>query len=192
MTAAYIEALKGFESISGVKDSLLKSESYLVAHQKPDGGFENPSSTSWVLQTLFSNNQILKAEKYLASKQGVDGGVGDLSESIDSRIWVTSYSIPAILHKSWAEILSKFPKQEVSLSKAKEVEIIVSRKEVISKHKNKTIENKEEKIELPKNDLVKTEQSASLNEKKSFFWKVGSFWQNTKHSFGWLISKLSL
>ncbi len=192
MTAAYIEAVKGFENVAGVSDSIAKSESYIISNQKTDGGFENPSSTAWVLQSLYSNEQILKAEKYLALKQGLDGGVGDPDANIDSRIWETAYAVPAILHKNWGEMLAKFPKPEVVLSTPVVSTVTNNKKEIISSYKNKKIENKKERLNLIQSSIVSTTQGETQKENNGFFHKVGSFIRNTRHSFSWLLDKLSL
>ena len=113
ITAAAVQALTGFESTSGVVGAILKGESYLVSNQGLDNGFGNSFSTSWALQSMFNNNQILKAEDYLTSKQQIDGGLEDATtDDINSRVWSTSYAIPAILHKPWSQILNNFSKQQ--------------------------------------------------------------------------------
>ncbi len=130
MTASAIEALKGFEDVEGVKESILKGESFIISKQGIDGGFGNSFSASWVLQTIFENKDILKTEKYLVSKQGNDGGVDDkLSDDIDTRIWMTSYVIPAILHKPWNIILNKFTKPIIKDN------ITIEKKKSIKKYK---------------------------------------------------------
>ena len=138
MTASAIEALKGFEDVEGVKESILKGESFIISKQGIDGGFGNSFSASWVLQTIFENKDILKTEKYLVSKQGNDGGVDDkLSDDIDTRIWMTSYVIPAILHKPWNIILNKFTKPIIKDN------ITIEKKKSIKKYKvvnNETFE----------------------------------------------------
>ncbi|MFA5773579.1 MAG: prenyltransferase/squalene oxidase repeat-containing protein [Candidatus Paceibacterota bacterium] len=113
MTSAGIQALRSFENIVLVPESISKAENYLISSQEPDGGFGNSFSTSWALQSLQNNDQILKALKYLTSKQEVDGGMESIDVDINTRIWVTAYVIPAMLHKPWNEILNNFPKEIV-------------------------------------------------------------------------------
>ncbi|MDP4033464.1 MAG: hypothetical protein Q8P60_11535, partial [Pseudorhodobacter sp.] len=110
MTSAVIQALRGFENITGVPEAISKAENYLISNQGSDNGFGNSFSTSWVLQSLFNNSQILKAENYLALNQQTDGGMEDTTSDISNRIWSTSYAIPAILHKSWKSIMQSFEK----------------------------------------------------------------------------------
>ncbi len=113
MTAAFIESLRGFDKQSGATDAILKGESYLLSKQEKDDSFGNTSSTSWVLQSMPKDLQVQKAQKYLALKQNIDGGVGDISANIDTRVWATAYTIPAVLNKSWGEILVNFPKEVI-------------------------------------------------------------------------------
>jgi hypothetical protein len=113
MTGAGIQALRGLENVSGVGEAISNGESYLISNQKSDSGFENSFSTSWALQSLFTNSNILKAESYLATKQQIDGGLENTTDDIDSRIWATAYAISAILHKPWNVILDNFSKQAV-------------------------------------------------------------------------------
>lgn len=116
MTAASIESLNSFKSLSGVSESISKGELYLITEQKSDGSFGNPSSTSWAVQALSLNNsysaQVDKAIKYLAVEQYTDGGLGS-GDVISNRIWDTSYAIPAVLKLSWGNIMESFLKEEI-------------------------------------------------------------------------------
>ncbi|NVN96775.1 terpene cyclase/mutase family protein [Candidatus Nomurabacteria bacterium] len=184
MTAAYIEAMKGFEGIPLVKESVVKSKDYILSNQKANGGFENSSSTSWVLQSMYDNEKILNGIDYLTSKQEIDGGLEKAETNISTRIWGTSYAIPAILHKSWGEILNKFPKQESVISTIKTDEVINKnlkvKKTELSQSTNK--ETAKNNLDLIQQDIVK---------KVSFPSKLNTFWSNTKYSFKWLFNKLS-
>ena len=128
--------MKGFEDILGVKESIIKAESYLLSKQEKDFGFGNSFSTAWVMQTLSKNKQIFKGQQYLASRQGTDGGMDQSSSDSNTRVWATAYTIPAILHKSWGEILNKFPKQEITINK------VQTRNTVIKKYVNPNIKGK--------------------------------------------------
>lgn len=114
MTAAGIQSLHGFDDASS---SISKAENFLKTNQKTDGGFENSFSTAWVLQSMFSDSQILKAENYLSLKQQSDGGMENTTDDIDTRVWATSYVIPAVLHKTWDDILRNFSKPEIEENK---------------------------------------------------------------------------
>ena len=114
MTGAGIQALRSFSDISGVAQSITLAESYLRNSQDGGGGFGNSSSTSWAMQALYPNpsfgSNMTNADKYLALLQDKDGGL-DVQSSLESRIWATSYAIPAILRLSWSNILQSFSKQ---------------------------------------------------------------------------------
>jgi len=186
MTAAGIQALKSFENIASVNDAILKAEKYITTNQKTDGGFENSSSTSWVLQTMFDNKEILKAEEYLASKQDKDGGMEGAGTDLNTRIWSTSYAIPAILHKPWSVILNNFSKPDISTLALKKNEIIKQNKKVVSKISSninsgeviKSIEDKK-KIEniVDSNGEVKVDKPSNI-------------WRVFKAPFSWLLGKL--
>ena len=180
MTAAYIEAMKGFENITGVSDSVSKSKNYIILNQKADGGFENTSSTSWALQSLYNNEPILKAGSYLASKQDKDGGMETIETDMNTRIWATSYAIPAILHKPWNEILKVFPRQGLGEEKFGEVKKInkeIIKKSVRTLEDRAKIENLIEDNNLPQNS--KTQSKASR------------VWGIFTAPFSWLLDKLS-
>jgi len=181
MTSASIQALKGFENISGIETAISKAEAYIISKRKSDGSFENVFSTSWVLQTLFDNKEILKGESYLTSKQGIDGGVGDTKESINNRVWATAYAIPAISHKPWNEILNKFSKPEVVSLEVpeKKIQIQQTKKEIIIKP-TKIIEND---LSSSKNDNLNTEKVKTST--------ISRFWKTLKTLFSWLLNKLS-
>jgi len=110
MTSAFIQAMNRFEKVKGVKDAILKAENYLIQKQEKDGGFGNSFSTSWALQSLGENEKILKAENFLTLKQEIDGGMEEVKGDVDYRVWATAYSIPAVLHKPWSEIMKNFSK----------------------------------------------------------------------------------
>jgi hypothetical protein len=116
MTSAFVQSTKDFEDVSGLDEAIEKAENYLKQNQESDGGFGNSYSTSWVIQAFSMSNdyssEISNAKKYLAENQESDGGVGESSSDLSSRIWATSYAIPASLHLSWNEILESFDKQE--------------------------------------------------------------------------------
>ncbi len=118
LTAAGIQALSLNPEISGVSQAITKARAYLSAHQDQDGGFETSFSTSWVLQAISAlhesesnwtkNNNT--PNDYLFALQAVDGGIEPISTNLNSRIWATSYAIPAALNKSWGDLLSSFSK----------------------------------------------------------------------------------
>lgn len=116
LTSAYIQATDNFKDIDQVKESIKKAEKYLIKKQKNDGSFENIFSTSWAIQALSKNNtyqkEVNKAIDYLKSKQREDGSLGE--GNYDTRLWATSYSLPAIRQLSWNDLLSNFSKPELN------------------------------------------------------------------------------
>jgi len=114
MTSAGIQSLSNFKSLGGVKESIENAERYLKNNQNTDGGFGDSFSTSWTTQALLQNNsfglEINNAIDYLKDKQQLDGGLD--GSDIKSRVWATSYAIPAVLKLSWNDILESFDKEE--------------------------------------------------------------------------------
>ncbi len=118
LTAAAIQALSVFVGSNGVSEALTKAQSYLSSHQNSDGGFGSSYSTSWAIQAILSINGSPTAwlqnnknpNDYLFSLQADDGGIESTSTDTNSRIWATSYAIPAVLGKTWYAVLKQFPK----------------------------------------------------------------------------------
>ncbi|MCX6753766.1 MAG: terpene cyclase/mutase family protein [Candidatus Nomurabacteria bacterium] len=185
MTAAGIQALKSFENISGVNDAILKAEKYITTNQKIDGGFENSSSTSWVLQILSENKEILKTEGYLASKQEADGGMESVGTDLNTRIWATAYAIPAILYKPWGAILNNFPKPDISTLTLNKNEIIKQNRKVTSKifniNNGEVIKNGEDRRKIE--NIIDSNGEVKIN-------KPSNIWRVFKAPFSWLLGKL--
>ncbi len=163
MTAAGVEALKGFSGISGVSEAISKAKNYLMLQQSVvDGGFGNSFSTSWVLQIADINFDKTKAEKYLVDRQNVDGGLEKDADE-DTRVWATSYAIPAVLHLSWSDILKDFSKpleNNIPIQNVKTEVAILENKEPLKLIK----ENEKEVIILPEikeNIFIKYEKIKS-------------------------------
>ena len=127
MTAAGIQALRNFVDLPGVSASITLAEDYLLNSQNGDGGFGNSFATSWAIQALSLNGsfglQINKANEYLASLQQTDGGLDLNTDSLENRIWSTSYAIPAILSKPWSSILQSFSKK-ISENTSEDTEVL--------------------------------------------------------------------
>jgi hypothetical protein len=124
LTSSAIQALSLVPNIDGVSNAIGNARSFLVAHQQDDGGFGSSFSTSWTLQAIASlgesslswiKNGKNPQESLCLSQQG-DGGLEPVTFDEVTRIWSTSYAIPAILSKPWATILYSFPKQILSQS----------------------------------------------------------------------------
>jgi hypothetical protein len=181
MTPAGIEALRGFEDILGVKDSVLKAKNFLIANQKTDSGFENSFTTSWVLQSLFDDNNILKGEAYLIGKQQTDGGLENITEDKNTRIWATSYAIPAVLHKTWGSILNNFSKVAPENIKNEDKKTL-NKGEIIKKRITTN-------IVLPLNEEISAKENTPIEKEVLISTKVG-FWNKVKTPFVWLLDKL--
>jgi hypothetical protein len=118
LTAAAIQALVLVDDLPNVKTALSKARSYLISQQENDGGFGNTFATSWTMQAIKalgedSNSWIKDGNtplKYLASKQDDDGGLNPELDK-NSRIWATSYLIPAYYEKTWDDLMKNFSKQ---------------------------------------------------------------------------------
>lgn len=121
LTSAAIQALLQFEDVNNVSSAIAKAKSFLKNEQESNGGWDNVYATSWALQAMnalgesWSKNGNLP-EDYLANEQQTDGGVLNFSQSKNDRIWATSYAIPAVLGKSWNDILRSVsrPKEKIS------------------------------------------------------------------------------
>ncbi|MBI5621255.1 terpene cyclase/mutase family protein, partial [Candidatus Falkowbacteria bacterium] len=115
MTAAAIQALSPFSSVSGVSAALTQAGAYLQNTQNTDGGWGNISSSSWAGQAMsalgaaWTKNGKTLAD-YLGSQQAADGAALDETETLTNRIWATSYAIPAALGKSWNVMIQSVPK----------------------------------------------------------------------------------
>ncbi|MEI8174586.1 MAG: DUF4430 domain-containing protein, partial [bacterium] len=117
ITSAGIQALKPFESIIGVTESISKATLYLINQQKNDGGWNSVYSTSWVMQAMGALSAswikgIYTPNNYLGAQQNADGAVLPPYETLQNRIWATSYAIVGNSQKPWSTIMQNFPKPE--------------------------------------------------------------------------------
>ena len=119
MTAATIQALKPFGKINGVFETIVKASNYFTSEQKNNGSWNNSVfSTSWAMQAMnilggyWTKSSSTPAD-YLATQQSIDGAVLPITETLQNRIWATSYAIPAVLGKSWDTILHPVSKPVV-------------------------------------------------------------------------------
>lgn len=116
MTAATIQALKPFEEVDGVFETIVKASNYLTSEQKSNGSWNNSVfSTSWAMQAMntlggYWTKSSSTPVDYLATQQSMDGAVLPLSETSQNRIWATSYAIPAVLGKTWISLFHPVPK----------------------------------------------------------------------------------
>ena len=118
ITAAAIQALYPFSSVSGVSSALANASLYLQNSESSDGGWGNVSSTSWAMQamsalgTLWTKNNKNGLD-YLGEQQTTDGAVSPSSETLQNRIWATSYAIAAGSSKPWNAIMQSVSKPVV-------------------------------------------------------------------------------
>ncbi len=118
LTAAAIQVLS---KVPTAKDALSAAETFLQSAQQPDGGWNSVYTTSWVLQAEKAQKAAWEKNgkdgvAYLGMNQSKDGGVLKETESVQNRIWATSYAIPAITGKTWGEIFTPVPRQELKES----------------------------------------------------------------------------
>ena len=120
MTAAAIQALHPFKSIEGVNYAMQNAGVYLQNSQESNGGWGNAFSTSWVVQAMnvlgfsWTKNNYSPID-YLTTLQSLDGAVLQDTETLENRIWATSYAIPAILGKSWNALMGVVVKVETPI-----------------------------------------------------------------------------
>lgn len=130
LTSAAIQALKLGSNNTSTSNSISKASNYLKSLQKNDGGFDNSYATSWIIMGLVSNNEspdslINNSNSpfdYLANLQQKDGGLEDITLDSDSRVWTSSYAVPAGLQKTWDQVLENFGKEITENTKIENVE----------------------------------------------------------------------
>jgi hypothetical protein len=114
MTSASIQALSLFNDQNEVKTALSKAKQNLKDTQRSNGSFGNPFATTWAVQAIKALGENpkdwIKDGKspidYLVSIQNADGGENYENGSEEDRVWLTAYTIPAIMNKTWPEIIS--------------------------------------------------------------------------------------
>lgn len=119
LTAAAIQSLLPLRTLPHVDDSLARATEYLRSKQEAGGGFGNSFSTSWALLAMHAlgatwENGGNNPEAHLATLQAPDGGV-DLGSDARSRIWATSYAVPAALEKPWHTIMHGFSMPTIAI-----------------------------------------------------------------------------
>ncbi len=146
MTGAGLQALAVYSGAPAVAGTLANASAYLESMQSLDGGWINASATAWAMQGgTATGKSFIKGNSngtdFLANLQQNDGGVLADTESLENRIWATSYAIPAVAGKTWAQIMHSVSKQEIQKEE----------KETNTDTKDQKAENiPEEKIEIQK------------------------------------------
>lgn len=138
IASALLQSLGGLENIDGINNLKEKIKDYILSNISQ---INNSYTASWVMQ---SSVEINKSKEFLINNQNEDGGLNSSHEDINSRIWATSYAIPAILNKNWDAILTDFEKIDFN-------ENIVNK----NIEKNNVALNKEEKKVALLNNLDK-------------------------------------
>jgi hypothetical protein len=122
MSAAAVQALYPFRSVSGVSGALNKAKSFLRKTQQETGCFGNTFSTSWVIMAIHTLGESpqdwkgtsgVSAYTCLRSLQSTDGGF-ESSRDSSARIWATAYALPALQGLTWDDILSYAPGAEIT------------------------------------------------------------------------------
>lgn len=122
-SAAVIMALYPYKNVSGVSSIITSAKNYLKERQQNNGGWKNSrgeesvSTTSWVAQAMYELNENWvkdgkSVQDYFVDFQQKNGSMIEFGQE---NIMATSYVIPAVLEKSWNDILIAVPK-EVSVS----------------------------------------------------------------------------
>lgn len=155
MTSAGIQALSQFQSVSGVSSALTQASAYVQGMQQGDGGWSNVSSTAWAMQasSAVGANWGVGGKTgldYLATFQQTDGGLLDPSESIQNRIWNTSYAIPAVTGKTWTSIMQSVSKKNLVEEKTNDTK---TEQEIKSEETRSSDINPEEEIQENKEIL---------------------------------------
>lgn len=120
LTAAAVQVLVLARAQEGAQTAIAKALGYLHTKQRPDGGFGNGFSTSWVQQALGATDGtradwqqgMYTPDYYLATRQERDGGMEAIGADAHTRIWATAYAIPAARRAPWSALLSSFSKPE--------------------------------------------------------------------------------
>lgn len=110
ITAAGIQALSMYKNYSGVNSAIENAKTYLKNSQVSDGGFGSVYASAWASQAMSAvsenwTNGGKSINDYFASQQINDGAVLPTTDTLSNRIWSTSYAVPAVLGKSWSDIL---------------------------------------------------------------------------------------
>ena len=117
LTAAAIQALLLAPSPEGAV-ALAKAKNFLSKNQGYHGGWGADSfTTSWAVQAIYAlgekpvtwiatggENPVSR----LGSLQMQDGGLESESVAQETRLWATSYALPAVLGKTWSTLMTPF------------------------------------------------------------------------------------
>lgn len=164
VTSAGVQALTKFKSVDGVSLALSNASDFLTSKQESTGGFGNVYATSWALQAMqalgkdwVTNNK--HPLDYLANNQEEDGALSPANDTIQNRLWSTSYALPAALSKTWNDIMIEVGKPEISNNtEEKTLEIKVEKEEEIVTPTEIKI------VEIPKKEIVKKQEKPKIKK----------------------------
>ena len=121
MTAAAVQAIGPFFSTPGYGSAMGRAMGYLASTQQASGGWSSIDSTSWIQTMMNAAKELDPAHaptftssggRYpmdeIASAQQPDGAVRPSSDTVDNRVWSTSYAVVAASGKSWLTLLQPF------------------------------------------------------------------------------------
>jgi len=176
LTSAGIQALVFFnQQNEQIRNALTKAREFLKQKQEETGGWNNASSTAWVIGGILALSEKpedwTKNENtpldYLAVKQELDDEIKGINT--ESKLWETAYVLTASSLKTWNQIMQKFekPKLVIDIAKTTTITKPVIKKTVLEKN---TLAKPETKIELKKSP-----EEISLPKKnwlKTFFDRI--------------------
>ncbi|MEK7156445.1 MAG: prenyltransferase/squalene oxidase repeat-containing protein [Patescibacteria group bacterium] len=121
MTAAAVQAIGPFFSVPGYGAAMGRAMGYLAGAQQASGGWGGIDSTSWVQTMMNAAKELDPAHAptftssggrfpmdEIAGAQQQDGAVRPATDSVDNRVWSTSYAVVAASGKSWLTLLQPF------------------------------------------------------------------------------------
>lgn len=119
LTAAAIQALALFPENAEARAAAERAETFLRRTQNESGTFgSNSFSLSWVLQAAAARGDAaadweksgLTPLGHLGVLQQEDGGVEPSSAGFETRLWATSYAVPAATMHTWSSLMTSFQK----------------------------------------------------------------------------------
>lgn len=123
MTAAAVQAIGPFFTVPGYGAAMGRAMGYLASTQQASGGWGGIDSTSWVQTMVNAAKELDPAHAptftssggrfpmdEIAGTQQADGAVRPVSDTVDNRVWSTSYAVVAASGKSWLTLLQPFPR----------------------------------------------------------------------------------
>lgn len=157
LTGASLQAISLFNKSEEVARAVDKAKEFLRNAQREDGGFGDVFATSWAIQGIVATNDSpknwFKGGKnymdYFASKQATDGALGDSLDAESTRIWATSYAVPAVLEKTWPSIMASYDKPASLATHGSRSATTLSNENVVTNTATTSMQNILEEIAVP-------------------------------------------